>query len=287
MLNLIIVLHNMADLGDTKFYDLNTGGNTTPPVEKNFNKKKIVTIVVSILGSIIFLAILLGVYMRWQDVDNIETIKSEADSLMARDIAECQNGEDPNACEQRVKTKIAREMGEILVCEGLDQKLYINCVSLIAVENLEVRACEALEGESVNTCKDAVYLRLAQNKKDYGICEKILDDDKRSSCEKILLSTVIKNDDCVFYGLDSIICNEGQKLQAIVEDGDYIECAELSTDKLIADCHEMFTVIDRDGDGLLDMYEVDRFGTDPRNPDTDGDGYSDFDEVNNGFDPLG
>ncbi len=42
---------------------------------------------------------------------------------------------------------------------------------------------------------------------------------------------------------------------------------------------------DADGDLLLDEREAE-LGTDPNNPDTDGDGFSDGEEVANGFDPL-
>ena len=44
--------------------------------------------------------------------------------------------------------------------------------------------------------------------------------------------------------------------------------------------------VDTDGDGLSDFDEVNNTGTDPNNPDTDGDGYNDGHEVNFGSDPL-
>lgn len=44
---------------------------------------------------------------------------------------------------------------------------------------------------------------------------------------------------------------------------------------------------DTDGDGLFDYEEVNIYNTDPLNPDTDGDGYSDGEEVENGFNPAG
>lgn len=44
---------------------------------------------------------------------------------------------------------------------------------------------------------------------------------------------------------------------------------------------------DTDGDGLTDYDEVKVFGTDPKNPDTDGDGYKDGDEVAHGYNPKG
>jgi len=47
-----------------------------------------------------------------------------------------------------------------------------------------------------------------------------------------------------------------------------------------------FQVTDTDGDGLADQLE-DGLGTDRNNPDTDGDGYNDGDELMNGYNPLG
>jgi hypothetical protein len=43
---------------------------------------------------------------------------------------------------------------------------------------------------------------------------------------------------------------------------------------------------DDDNDGLLN-YREEKFGTNKNNPDSDGDGYLDGDEVRNGYDPLG
>jgi len=44
---------------------------------------------------------------------------------------------------------------------------------------------------------------------------------------------------------------------------------------------------DTDGDGLFDKEEVDVYHTNPLNPDTDGDGFKDGDEVKNGYNPNG
>jgi len=47
------------------------------------------------------------------------------------------------------------------------------------------------------------------------------------------------------------------------------------------------SVLDSDGDGLTDADEVNIYGTDPNNPDTDGDTYPDGVEIANGYNPLG
>jgi hypothetical protein len=44
---------------------------------------------------------------------------------------------------------------------------------------------------------------------------------------------------------------------------------------------------DSDGDGLSDYDEVKKWKTDPMRPDTDGDGFPDGEEVSNGYNPLG
>jgi|GEM_PF-3547631 len=44
--------------------------------------------------------------------------------------------------------------------------------------------------------------------------------------------------------------------------------------------------LDTDNDGLVDTLET-QYKTDPKNPDSDGDGYKDGEEVKNGYNPLG
>jgi len=54
--------------------------------------------------------------------------------------------------------------------------------------------------------------------------------------------------------------------------------AELGTDQNNADS---------DGDGLKDNIEVQTYHTNPLSQDTDKDGYSDYTEIQHGFNPLG
>lgn len=47
------------------------------------------------------------------------------------------------------------------------------------------------------------------------------------------------------------------------------------------------TEFDTDGDGLSDYAEINTFKTDPNKMDSDGDGYGDSEEIVNGFNPNG
>lgn len=51
-------------------------------------------------------------------------------------------------------------------------------------------------------------------------------------------------------------------------------------------CQSYGTLIDTDGDGLLDINET-KWGTDPKKFDTDGDGYGDMTEIYGGYNPVG
>lgn len=60
----------------------------------------------------------------------------------------------------------------------------------------------------------------------------------------------------------------------------------LMTDRELADGTDPENP-DTDGDGLFDGEEIAAFGTDPLNRDTDGDGFEDGAEVRNGYNPRG
>lgn len=49
---------------------------------------------------------------------------------------------------------------------------------------------------------------------------------------------------------------------------------------------KMVSVVDTDKDGLSDYNETNKYKTDPKNSDTDGDGYKDGTEIQNGYSPL-
>lgn len=75
--------------------------------------------------------------------------------------------------------------------------------------------------------------------------------------------------------------NQQQNGQQLDTDGDGLLDAE---EQAIG---SSITLPDTDGDGLTDREEFRVFGTDPKNPDSDGDTYIDGVEVKNGYNPKG
>jgi hypothetical protein len=73
----------------------------------------------------------------------------------------------------------------------------------------------------------------------------------------------------------------GASNSIILEPYEPIEVSDEATDEISS-----INAQDTDDDGLTDELET-LFGTDPANPDTDGDGYKDGEEVENGYNPLG
>ena len=77
--------------------------------------------------------------------------------------------------------------------------------------------------------------------------------------------------------VDQIICPDGSRINRIPPDCKFPDCPNQE---------EEYVNIDPDNDGLTNTDE-EFYGTDPLNPDSDGDGYTDGAEVENGYNPLG
>ncbi|MFH1631677.1 MAG: hypothetical protein ABIA47_01455, partial [bacterium] len=180
------------------------------------------------------------------------------------------------------RSAVAREMGQVIVCEGLEDEKYKNCVELIAFEELDETACEYLS-DGVQDCVDTVILRKATDQDDYSMCSSISDDETRTSCYDQLMLLIVADDACVDLGIDASVCDQEQALNDAIDAGDPAACETLG--EMQASCEDIFKSVDPDRDGLSSWEEFE-LGTDPANADTDGDGYDDGTEVAGGYDPL-
>ncbi|MFH1187647.1 MAG: thrombospondin type 3 repeat-containing protein, partial [bacterium] len=79
---------------------------------------------------------------------------------------------------------------------------------------------------------------------------------------------------------------DGQSLEGVLEKAVENLSEKWTSQMLLNNTDKLGTAEDDDKDGLTNQEEI-FYGTDINNPDTDGDGFSDGDEVKNGYNPNG
>ncbi|MCK5510097.1 hypothetical protein KAI65_00945 [Candidatus Parcubacteria bacterium] len=99
--------------------------------------------------------------------------------------------------------------------------------------------------------------------------------------EKINTEIKEKSPDDVVKDVINDTGEENMPLEKLDSDGDGL------TDEEEWSLGTAIDSVDTDNDGLFDREEVKVYKTDPKNPDTDGDGHIDGDEVAGGYNPLG
>ncbi len=208
----------------------------------------------------------------------------QAKNIIENAAASCATDKDPKACEDRARSDAARTTGQSSVCSGLADKKLTNCVTLIAMDSGDKDVCSELSGLDQSTCEDEAIFAAATKAKDYSMCSSITDDATKATCQAQLVSVVIAAGECSKYGINDSICGFQGKLDAVVASGNPAGCAQFSGDQA-ATCEDVFLSIDQDSDGLSLLEEY-KLGTSDTNADTDGDGYTDSQEVASGHDPL-
>lgn len=221
-----------------------------------------------------------NLYRSWTSasISKLEITQNE----VAQRQADC----DPSdkACKSQAQTSVAREAGMVEACEGLEKDEQENCVTLIAQENKDSTACSVLDGDAETTCKDSVLLARAAAGEGMSICEGMVNEGKRDSCEALVRSSALASGDCEKYGVEVTECDEQSVITALLAAGNYEGCAELAEEQR-ANCTDMFSSIDADADGLTAKKEAE-LGTSDTKADTDGDGYDDRTEIEAGYNPL-
>ena len=209
---------------------------------------------------------------------------NQANTIIDAAAQACADEEDPAACEAAARADAARATGEASVCRGLEDAELANCVSLIANDSGNPSLCGMLSVDAETACVNGATLVAAKRAKDYGECGGITDMVLKHGCQNQLLGEVIANGECEKYGIDASTCDFPGLLNDVVANGDVSGCLQFSGEQRET-CNDVFSSVDQDGDGLSLLTES-QLGTSDTSADTDGDGYTDSQEVASGYDPL-
>ncbi len=169
------------------------------------------------------------------------------------------------------------------------------CVRKIARDTKNIEICDKIEGDDRVKCQAKVMRDLNVSESNIKKCSEIVLEEDKTGC---IFSILDKND----YDINLCKELEGEDKNYCLENVQYVKAFEINDCSGIDNLEtremcesvlkEYLTVedeeeiIDSDGDGLSDYDEINIYGTDPLNPDTDGDGYNDGEEVSAGYDPL-
>ncbi len=226
-------------------------------------------------------------YYAWQtySLTHVDVAKVEqANTIIANAVASCAGDADPEACENTARSDAARATGQASVCSALVGEELVNCVSLIALDAESAAACAQLSGADEVQCTDNATLLAARKAKNYSMCSSITDAAIRASCQSQLLSAVVAAGECAKYGVSDDECSFSKRIQSVIAAGKPDGCAQFSGEQA-ASCADIFVSLDQDKDGL-NLFDEAVLGTSDVNADTDGDGYTDGEEVESKHDPL-
>lgn len=285
----------MVDVSGQQFIEVSPGETESPKSGGSPDRRAVIA-----LAAVIGVLVLVGLIVLVVNlVRNRQSVRQQTDQAVEllngaieEELADCETADDPVACAEALRSSTARSMGEALACESLDsEEAIVNCVSLIALDQLDAEVCQVLKNSERESCEDLVYQTQAVEQSDVELCRQIHDESVRVAClNRVQVSPVSDELAAILAIGDPSACtsfeseSERENCEALVygtdDDRDGLALAfeyELGTSDHNADT---------DGDGLKDGDEVQSYQTDPTRADTDGDGYNDGDEVQAGYDPL-
>lgn len=236
-----------------------------------------------IAGGVVLAAlILVGVFAMIRSNTSSTTPNTPATSFEKPNISSdsCAADEDPDACRIANAKQKAIEDKKADVCESLKEADKDDCYWSVARVAQNIAICTKIADKNLSSrCADELSVSAAFAASDALLCDKIGDDQMKSSCQLIITSTkdfvCVAETDCAF-----------ERVVAAANQAEDAEVCRVLDPKREADCRARVLVNDPDHDGLDTTQEIVLYQTDPRNKDTDGDGYLDGEEVNSGHDPL-
>ncbi|OGF20787.1 hypothetical protein A2316_03090 [Candidatus Falkowbacteria bacterium RIFOXYB2_FULL_38_15] len=197
-----------------------------------------------------------------------------------------ENGEE--GCGDNVLIMEAINDLKVEACnEVVDEKARNNCITEIAIRQNDEKSCDLHKDEAEkNTCLSLILGNKARESDDMAVCLAVPGESYRDSC---FFSIVNKKNDAKYCDelgelrdkcLNIILTNKA------FEEGDTSFCDNITDADSRESCSAELGGTDSDNDGLSNSDE-EKYGTDPKDPDSDGDSYLDGAEVEAGYNPKG
>lgn len=209
------------------------------------------------------------------------------------DIDKCSlisDKENQVECKDKVRCNKAIQNKDFNLCNDISlNSIFQYCVlSVMSLLDYTKEQCPQLNEKQKNVCIDKFLSDNAKNENNILLCDEIILNNDKTECYR---NIIYKQSDINF-------CKDLQdnwKKECVLtivsklfnEKNDISICKEAEKSELKDLClYDINIITDIDQDYLSNEDEK-KYGTDPNNPDTDGDGYSDGDEVKAGYNPKG
>jgi hypothetical protein len=238
-------------------------------------------------GVLVLIIVIVVIVFRVVGSDNepITLIKEDVILQAETLIKSCADADDQEGCEEGANKDAAILTGSAAYCGDLAGDTRDDCLLGVAREVMDLKACSGIESETIKTlCQDTVSRELASANKDVTFCDQLSTQKKIDGCHDSL-GEPVTTENCSQSGHDVEYCDFIEVSDQAAAANDRSLCKVLS-DEYEASCEDLVLVDDADADGLYGVQEA-QYGTDPYNADTDGDGYSDLDEIEAGYNPTG
>lgn len=206
--------------------------------------------------------------------------RATVEQRLVLQIDACRQSQDPEICKRQVVVPQAELLNDAKLCALLDGEAKVGCVESVARVTLDRDDCQTLDGEDQRRCEDTVTMLKATTALDLDGCSDISDEQKRSGCIEQVTARVVDAVACAEHGVEVTLCDERAIFGRAMAEGDVSACDGLGEEDAIKSCKEEVRRANPDPDegGVVAGDET---------LDSDGDGYSDDEEIRNGFDPYG
>lgn len=237
------------------------------------------------IGLIVIAVVIVLVFALRGNTPETTEERVERENMIAQVIDACSDAENKEVCEADARSELAQETGNARYCDGLSSEFKDTCLLYAALSSNDPAICSDISGsEAKERCIIDVVASIPSNQMTQELCG-LLPNEEKESCLLVLNESYLLTDACPSY-FDADVCTSAGMIHTAIDARNPDLCSEATYAGHSEFCLELTLPGDRDFDGLNATDEA-FYGTEDTNPDSDGDGLLDGEEVQvYGSDPL-